>query len=93
MKCPKCGNEDCQIIVSQFRYTGFSHNICPACNVIWTDWQQSSITRLTGFLERIKDGKICRRCIAENMRGFVAVFDEDGNRHSCEREIAREGLE
>jgi hypothetical protein len=51
------------------------------------------IERLTGFLERIRDGKICRRCIKENANGYILMNDEDGSPHDCAREIAREALE
>jgi len=53
---------------------------------------ENEITRLTGFLERIRDGKICRRCIKENANGYILMNDEDGSPHDCAREIAREAL-
>jgi hypothetical protein len=60
------------------------------------DWvcveHKKEITRLTGFLERIRDGKICRRCIKENANGYILMNDEDGSPHDCAREIAREAL-
>lgn len=86
MECPKCNDS----LTSEFSVRKGLWR-CRLCNGIWTDWQQNEITRLTSFLERIKDGQICRRCLASP--GEWIMYDEDGNRHSCEKEIAREALE
>lgn len=70
---------------------------CPVCNGYSCGGSDEclyeKIARLTHQLERIRDGKICRRCIQENANGFVILDDEDGSPHDCAREIAREALD
>jgi hypothetical protein len=61
------------------------------CRCFFVPWQQEKIARLTHQLERIRDGRICRMCLKFPLEW--RIYDEDGRKHSCERENAREALD